>query len=967
MAWTPGDVSGSQTLTQFDHLYESHINELRNAADTTSALLTLKAALASPAFTGVPTGPTASANNNSTQLATTAYADNSASTHAKRTARFVIAPYGDTRPADYTCANNTNNEVEINTAITAANVLANGSAVDLLDGDFYIGAAIVPKNYVWLRGQGMFATRIHATSSLNSGMIDNKGVTSPATPYISGILSDFELDGSGMNPARELKGLNSADLNNCKIMRVYCHDTTATGLGADDFYGSTLTECIVVNCGYMNKRTVTAASWAASVFSYTTSSAHGYSVGDTIVITGMLPLRYNGKYRVSSIPDTTHFTIDGSNNSGNLVIGIDPGIATAFGVTSDSLIGHNGVGIASGDNYSEAMIISNNICIGNQNNNFLIEADNSVTGDITNYNFANNVSIRAGVNGYLNTGSVNVQFNNCYDYGSPSGIQVGTVGQNRTITAASWLAGVISLTVSAAHGYSVGTTITITGMTPSAYNGVYTVASIPTTVDFTVTLASDPGVATVLGQSSKVAHSTNNTTISSCTLDFNILYGIRFLSLADAYEITNTTVKNSFNYGMFLGGSRANIVGGSVHDSGRDGIIMQVGSGSYNPINRINIIGTQVYNNGKYVANSDGIDITPVSTAGITDLTISNVHAYDNQSTKTQRYGIIARSGGTINNLSINGGNLSGNLTGPLLLQNTGNNIAVQNVIGVNPSAKAELGNITGTNTFDASLANYFTATLTGNITAVMPASAVIGTIMTWVLTQDATGSRTLTLPVNAKTSASGVGLVISTAANAVDTIVWIYDGTNWRETSRDLATTKFTSREGISSVSPAASNIVALTVTQQDTTNTPDGYMQTNSTTGTAMRLTQSGVLASNNYALFVDSSAAQVNAALARIRQQNASSTMPGLQIDNSGSGSSLLIDTTSLSVKGGKVGMGIVTPATSAALDITSTTGALLVPRMTTTQKNALTAVNGMLIYDSTLNKFQGYENGAWTSLI
>jgi len=66
-------------------------------------------------------------------------------------------------------------------------------------------------------------------------------------------------------------------------------------------------------------------------------------------------------------------------------------------------------------------------------------------------------------------------------------------------------------------------------------------------------------------------------------------------------------------------------------------------------------------------------------------------------------------------------------------------------------------------------------------------------------------------------------------------------------------------------------------------------------------------------------------------------------------------------------GNVGIGATAPATSAKLEIASTTGALLIPRMTTTQKNNLTAVNGMLVYDSTLNKFQGYENGAWTNLI
>lgn len=62
-------------------------------------------------------------------------------------------------------------------------------------------------------------------------------------------------------------------------------------------------------------------------------------------------------------------------------------------------------------------------------------------------------------------------------------------------------------------------------------------------------------------------------------------------------------------------------------------------------------------------------------------------------------------------------------------------------------------------------------------------------------------------------------------------------------------------------------------------------------------------------------------------------------------------------------GDVGIGTATPATSALLDLTATTKALLLSRMTTAQKNALTAVNGMVVYDSTLNKFQKYENGSW----
>ena len=41
----------------------------------------------------------------------------------------------------------------------------------------------------------------------------------------------------------------------------------------------------------------------------------------------------------------------------------------------------------------------------------------------------------------------------------------------------------------------------------------------------------------------------------------------------------------------------------------------------------------------------------------------------------------------------------------------------------------------------------------------------------------------------------------------------------------------------------------------------------------------------------------------------------------------------------------------------------TDAIVIDSLTTTGRNALTAMNGMLIYNSTLNVFQRYENGAW----
>ena len=44
----------------------------------------------------------------------------------------------------------------------------------------------------------------------------------------------------------------------------------------------------------------------------------------------------------------------------------------------------------------------------------------------------------------------------------------------------------------------------------------------------------------------------------------------------------------------------------------------------------------------------------------------------------------------------------------------------------------------------------------------------------------------------------------------------------------------------------------------------------------------------------------------------------------------------------------------------------TGYVQVNSLTTTERNALTAVNGMVIYNETDSKLQAYVGGAWTNL-
>jgi hypothetical protein len=49
----------------------------------------------------------------------------------------------------------------------------------------------------------------------------------------------------------------------------------------------------------------------------------------------------------------------------------------------------------------------------------------------------------------------------------------------------------------------------------------------------------------------------------------------------------------------------------------------------------------------------------------------------------------------------------------------------------------------------------------------------------------------------------------------------------------------------------------------------------------------------------------------------------------------------------------------------LDVSTTVGALIVPRLTTAQRTALTAVNGMIIYNTSTNQFNFHENGVWVT--
>ena len=66
-------------------------------------------------------------------------------------------------------------------------------------------------------------------------------------------------------------------------------------------------------------------------------------------------------------------------------------------------------------------------------------------------------------------------------------------------------------------------------------------------------------------------------------------------------------------------------------------------------------------------------------------------------------------------------------------------------------------------------------------------------------------------------------------------------------------------------------------------------------------------------------------------------------------------------------GSFGVGTASPAANSALDITSTSKGLLLPRLTSTQRDAINSPpSGLMIYNITTSAFQCYANGSWTNL-
>lgn len=102
----------------------------------------------------------------------------------------------------------------------------------------------------------------------------------------------------------------------------------------------------------------------------------------------------------------------------------------------------------------------------------------------------------------------------------------------------------------------------------------------------------------------------------------------------------------------------------------------------------------------------------------------------------------------------------------------------------------------------------------------------------------------------------------------------------------------------------PSGGNATSLAITQSDTTNNPTAELITNNGTGMGLDIIQNGILASNKFALYVNSNAVNTNSPLVWLRSTNASTTGATLKVDNAGTGPGLDVKTGGVLIEAGSL---------------------------------------------------------------
>lgn len=294
--------------------------------------------------------------------------------------------------------------------------------------------------------------------------------------------------------------------------------------------------------------------------------------------------------------------------------------------TGQAGTGANGIGVGTGAYATESWVVSNCIAKNTGNNGIMME-DQFHTTRSANMT-VNSCVAYGGKVGFMDSGTSQVSFNNCW--------AANNTGEGfKTITG------------------DIGTV-------SQNFN--------PQNISFTSCYAFNNGIGNTL-DGFFITDNKNDGTLTGVTMTNCVSAG-------------NT--EHGFNINKVKNVSMVNCVS---HDNNAHGMLC-FSNNSGAPNNNINILGGLYYNNGK-TTTGDGIRIGGSGSGTMDNCTVQGVTCFDNQGTKTQRYGLSVT--GTVTNTQLLNSNVLNNNTGTVLLATAYSSLIIRNIVGYNPVGQSAI------------------------------------------------------------------------------------------------------------------------------------------------------------------------------------------------------------------------------------------------------------------------------------
>jgi len=214
----------------------------------------------------------------------------------------------------------------------------------------------------------------------------------------------------------------------------------------------------------------TGTSWSGGIITFATLASPNLDLakGDTVTVTGAFPQGYNGTYTVATAPNSTTFTVVNQAGFTSVVGG------TAWSGGAITFVTATNHGLVTGNTVTVTGVVPSGY-----------NGSYTVTGTPTSNTFT--VAPSSDPGRWESGGTVAP---------TVAWVSGGTVAKVLTLaTGTSWSSGVIKFVTAASHDFVAGNAVTVTGASPAAYNGTFTVLSTPapTATTFYAAYPTDPG------------------------------------------------------------------------------------------------------------------------------------------------------------------------------------------------------------------------------------------------------------------------------------------------------------------------------------------------------------------------------------------------------------------------------------------------------------------------------------------